>query len=229
MKRILLIEDDADIALSVKYNLERDGNFQVTTVQDGESGVREATRRSPDLVLLDLNLPGMEGLDVCRALRQDGQTAAVPIIMLTARVDETDKVTGLELGADDYVTKPFSIRELVARVRAVLRRHDRAEETEPVRACGPLVVNPASRKVEVDGRPVALTRKEFDLLITLMEAGGRVLGRDRLLENVWGYSYAGESRTVDVHVRKLRKKLGEACKDMIETVVGVGYRFRGED
>jgi DNA-binding response OmpR family regulator len=229
MKRILLIEDDADIALSVKYNLERDGNFQVTTVQDGESGVREATRRSPDLVLLDLNLPGMEGLDVCRALRQDGQTAAVPIIMLTARVDETDKVTGLELGADDYVTKPFSIRELVARVRAVLRRHDRAEETEPVRACGPLVVNPASRKVEVDGRPVALTRKEFDLLITLMEAGGRVLGRDRLLENVWGYSYAGESRTVDVHVRKLRKKLGDACKDMIETIVGVGYRFRGED
>jgi len=229
MKRILLIEDDADIALSVKYNLERDGNFQVTSVQDGESGVKEASRRPPDLVLLDLNLPGMEGLDVCRTLRQNGQTASVPIIMLTARVDETDRVTGLELGADDYVTKPFSIRELVARVRAVLRRHDRVDEAEPVRTCGPLVVNPASRKVEVDGRAVTLTRKEFDLLSTLMEAGGRVLGRERLLESVWGYSYAGESRTVDVHVRKLRKKLGEACKDMIETVVGVGYRFRGED
>jgi DNA-binding response OmpR family regulator len=226
MKRILLIEDDADIALSLRYNLEREGPFQVATAADGEAGLEEAARRPPDLVLLDLNLPGMDGLDVCRALRRNERTASVPIVMITARVGESDKVTGLELGADDYVTKPFSVREVVARVRAVLRRGAAPPAEDGILASGPLAVDLAARRVVAGGRTVDLTRREFDLLAALMRARGRVLTRERLLEKVWGYQYPGETRTVDVHVRKLRRKLGDACKELIETVVGVGYRFR---
>ena len=226
MKRILLIEDDPDIALSIKYNLEKEGAFQVTVLRDGESGLRHVLERPPDLLLLDLNLPGMDGLDICRRLRSQRETSALPIIMLTARVDETDKVSGLELGADDYITKPFSVKEVVARVRAVLRRAERpADESEATFTRGSITVDRGARRVTASGQDVQLTRKEFDLLVALMDSRDRVLTRSHLLDRVWGYDHPGETRTVDVHVRKLRQKLGEA-QEHIETVVGVGYRFR---
>jgi DNA-binding response OmpR family regulator len=226
MKRILLIEDDPDIALSIKYNLEKEGAFQVTLLRDGESGLRHVLERPPDLLLLDLNLPGMDGLDICRRLRSRRETAALPIIMLTARVDETDKVSGLELGADDYITKPFSVKEVVARVRAVLRRAERpADESEGTFTRGSITVDRGARRVTASGQEVHLTRKEFDLLVALMDSRDRVLTRSHLLDRVWGYDHPGETRTVDVHVRKLRQKLGDA-QEHIETVVGVGYRFR---
>jgi DNA-binding response OmpR family regulator len=227
MKRILVIEDDPDIGLSVKYNLERDGDFEVTVVRDGIEGIKQTATSPPDLVLLDLNLPGLDGLEVCRRIRGDAATAATPIIMLTARVEESDTIRGLELGADDYVTKPFSIKELVARVRAVLRRSERPPQDDERLTCGELEVDLAARRVRVGTDEIALTRKEFDLLTHLMRNRGRVVTRQRLLERVWGYDHPGETRTVDVHVRQLRKKLGAVAADLVETVVGVGYRFRG--
>jgi DNA-binding response OmpR family regulator len=229
MKRILLIEDDADIALSLKYNLEKEGAFEVVDVRDGETGLRSALESPPDLVLLDLNLPGMDGLEVCRRIRRAKATASVPIIMLTARADEGQRVAGLDLGGDDYVTKPFSVKEVLARVRAVLRRYDRSGFEDETFSDGPLAVDFAARRVRVAGAEVALTRKEFDLLSDLVRNRGRVLTRDRLLERVWGYVNPGETRTVDVHVRRLREKLGEAVEPRIETVVGVGYRYREAD
>jgi len=228
MHRVLLIEDDEDIALSLKYNIEREASYSVEAVADGASGIREALARTPDLVLLDLNLPGMDGLEVCRRLRKEPATRAVPIIMLTARVEESDKLAGLDLGADDYITKPFSMKEVLARIRAVLRRSDKADGDEEVLVAGPVTLDGATRRVTVTGREVVLTRKEFDLLADLMRNRGRVLRRERLLERVWGYDYPGETRTVDVHIRRLRMKLGPAGEDWIETVVGVGYRLRGE-
>jgi len=227
MKRVLVIEDDPDIGLSVKYNLERDGDFEATVVRDGVEGIKETTRQPPDLILLDLNLPGLDGLEVCRRIRGDAATASIPIIMLTARVDESDTIRGLELGADDYVTKPFSVKELVARVRAVIRRSERPEKDADVLTADDLQVDLAGRRIHVGDTEVRLTRKEFDLLVDLMRNRGRVVTRQRLLERVWGYDHPGETRTVDVHVRQLRKKLGAAAGDRVETVVGVGYRFRG--
>ena len=229
MKKILLIEDDADIALSLRYNLERQGPFTVMVANDGEAGLRAAVQAPPDLVLLDLNLPGMDGLEVCRQLRRNAATSRVPIIMVTARVAEGDRVEGLDLGADDYVSKPFAVKEVMARIRAVLRRAEAGDggEKDESLVDGPIAVSTASRQVHVGDRLVPLTRKEFDLLADLMRNRGRVLTRERLLERVWGYDYPGETRTVDVHIRRLRKKLGEAAEERIETVVGVGYRFRG--
>lgn len=229
MKRILLIEDDADIALSLRYNLEKDGSFEVATVRDGEAGLRAALDRGPDLVLLDLNLPGMDGLEVCRRLRASKSTSEIPIIMITARAEESQRVSGLDQGADDYITKPFSLREVQARVRAVLRRAgpeatERGSLSDP-----PLVLDLEARRVTVEGREVALTRREFDLLADLLRHRGRVRTRERLLEKVWGYDYPGETRTVDVHVRRLRQKLGPAIEPRLETVVGVGYRWRGSE
>jgi len=229
MKSILVIEDDADIAFSLKYNLEKSGPYQVQTARDGETGLRLAVEHSPALVLLDLNLPGMDGLEVCRQLRRNSATADVLVIMLTARVGEEHQVSGLDLGADDYITKPFSIKGLLARVRAVLRRADREPASKDVLIVGPIRVDLEGRRVQVDGRAVDLTRKEFDLLVALMRNRGRVLSRDRLLGQVWEYEYPGETRTVDVHIRRLRQKLGDSAKDWIETVVGVGYRLRGEN
>jgi len=226
MKRILVVEDDPDIALSLRVKLERDGGFEVETAHDGAEGLRRAIDRPPDLVLLDVNLPGMDGFEVCRHLRKNPATLSTPVIMLTARIGESDRVAGLDLGADDYITKPFSPKEALARIRAVLRRSERGDEPPEALADGALRIDVASRHAEVSGRDLALTRKEFDLLVELMRQRGRVLTRERLLETVWGYDYPGETRTVDVHVRRLRQKLGAPVDARVETVVGVGYRYR---
>ena len=226
MKRILMIEDDPDIALSLRLKLERDGGFEVRTAEDGAAGLRMAVDRPPDLVLLDVNLPEMDGFEVCRQLRSDPATAQIPVIMLTARIDESDRVAGLDLGADDYITKPFSPKEALARIRAVLRRSDRSAEGQEALADGALRIDVGSRRAAVAGRDLALTRKEFDLLVELIRRRGRVLTRQRLLETVWGYDYPGETRTVDVHVRRLRQKLGPPVDGRVETVVGIGYRYR---
>ncbi|HUC43572.1 MAG TPA: response regulator transcription factor, partial [Candidatus Sulfotelmatobacter sp.] len=185
MKRILVVEDDPDIALSLRLKLEREGGYAVDVVADGADGLRKAIDRPPDLVVLDLNLPGMDGFEVCRRLRKEPETASVPVIMLTARIGEDDRVAGLDLGADDYITKPFSPKEAVARVKAVLRRSDRAEDADAL-SDEPLRVDIAARQATLDGRALALTRKEFDLLVELIRRRGRVLTRERLLEMVWG-------------------------------------------
>jgi DNA-binding response OmpR family regulator len=226
MDRILIIEDDSDIALSLQYYMEKSGEFLVSVARDGELGLQRALDRPPDLVLLDLNLPGIDGVEVCRQLRREKTTMTVPIIMVTARVAEDDRVSGLELGADDYITKPFSLKEVVARVRALLRRARTPLDQPRVLSAGVLELDEARRSVTAEGREVVLTRKEFDLLADLMRHPGRVASRDQLLQRVWGYDHAGTTRTVDVHVRQLRKKLGPTAADYIETVVGVGYRMR---
>jgi two-component system phosphate regulon response regulator PhoB len=221
---VLVVEDEPDIRALVVHHLEREG-FRCRTAATGTAALHEARARPPELVVLDLMLPELDGLEVCRRLRADAATAGVPIIMLTAKADEVDRVVGLEMGADDYVAKPFSPKELVARVRAVLRR---ARPVEGARALvvGPVALDPERHHVTVDGRAVALTPKEFDLLHALLEAAGRVLSREFLLNRVWGYARADEieSRTVDVHVRRLRAKLG-AAGARIATVKSVGYRF----
>lgn len=225
--RVLIVEDEPDIRDLVVFHLEREG-YQVAQCRSGPEALRLARATPPDLVLLDLMLPEMDGLEVCRRLRQDPATMALPIVMLTARGDEVDRVLGLELGADDYVVKPFSPRELVARIRAVLRRARPPAGTAPL-VIGGLAIDAAAHHVTVGGTAVSLTRKEFDLLRALAEARGRVLSREYLLDHVWGYTAAGEieSRTVDVHVRRLRQKLG-AEGQRIGTVTGVGYRFEGD-
>jgi two-component system phosphate regulon response regulator PhoB len=222
--RVLIVEDEPDIRDLLVFHLEREG-YQVTKSKTGPEALRSARSSPPDLVLLDIMLPEMDGLEVCRRLRQDPATQGLPIVMLTARGDEVDRILGLELGADDYVVKPFSPRELVARIRAVLRR-TRPVASDASLSVGRLTIDPAAHTVTVDGGPVSLTRKEFDLLRALVEARGRVLSREFLLDTVWGYTAAGEieSRTVDVHVRRLRQKLGgEGAR--IGTVTGVGYRL----
>ena len=226
-KDILVVEDEPDIRRLVVLHLEREG-FRCRTASNGADALREATRAVPDLVVLDLMLPAIDGLEVCRRLRSDAGTAGVPIIMLTAKSAEVDRVVGLEVGADDYVVKPFSPTELVARVRAVLRRARPAPEAR-VLSAGPLALDPARHIVTLHGRPLDLTPKEFDLLAALLEAAGRVLSREHLLNSVWGYARADEieSRTVDVHIRRLRAKLGDVGS-RITTVKSVGYRFEPE-
>ena len=226
-QRVLIVEDEADIRDLLVFHLEREG-YHVTKSKSGAEAVRLAHASPPDLVLLDLMLPEMDGLEVCRRLRRDPVTQAIPIVMLTARGDEVDRVLGLEMGADDYVVKPFSPRELIARIRAVLRRARPAPGTAPI-TVGRLSIDPAAHTVTVGGAPVTLTRREFDLLRALVEARGRVLSREFLLDHVWGYTAAGEieSRTVDVHVRRLRQKLGPEGQ-RIGTVTGVGYRLEGD-
>jgi two-component system, OmpR family, phosphate regulon response regulator PhoB len=225
---VLVVEDEPDIRTLVVHHLTRDG-FRCRTAATGPEALASVRRAPPDLLILDLMLPELNGIEVCRRLRADTATAAVPIIMLTARADEVDRVVGLEMGADDYVVKPFSPKELVARVRAVLRR---ARGGEPSRALavGGVSLDAARHVVTVGGRPVELTPKEFDLLHALLDAAGRVLSREHLLNRVWGYAHADEieSRTVDVHIRRLRAKLG-AEERRIATIKGVGYRFETED
>jgi DNA-binding response OmpR family regulator len=222
---VLIVEDEADIAEGLRYNLERAG-LPVVVAATGEKGLAAALDPNdpPALILLDLMLPGMSGTELCRRLRREPATRRTPIIMLTARGSESERVAGLELGADDYVTKPFSVRELVARVRAVLRRADEtaAEVYEDER----LRIRFDEMHVTCDGEPVKLTRKEFGLLDALARRPGRVVTRNQLLDEVWGQQYYGDTRTLDVHIRRLRQKLG-ACGGCVETVVGVGYRFVG--
>ena len=223
-REVLVVEDEPDIRRLVVLHLERDG-FRCRTATSGSDALREVKTAVPDLVVLDLMLPELDGLEVCRRLRGDTSTASVPIIMLTAKSDEVDRIVGLEIGADDYVGKPFSPKELVARVRAVLRRA-RPEQVATVLSVGPITLDAARHAVSLDGRPLLLTPKEFDLLQALLEAAGRVLSREFLLNRVWGYARADEieSRTVDVHVRRLRAKLGDAG-NRIATVKSVGYRL----
>jgi DNA-binding response OmpR family regulator len=225
---VLLVEDERDIADLVRYHVEQAG-MRFLHAADGGTALRLARAELPDVALLDLMLPGLDGLEVCRQLRRDAATRRLPIIMLTARGEEVDRVVGLELGADDYVVKPFSPRELVARIRAVLRRVEGAEPPSMGRSTGDLHVDEARHAVTVGGRPVELTAKEFGLLAALMRADGRVLSREQLLETVWGYANAAEieSRTVDVHVRRLRAKLGPEARRIV-TIKAVGYRFDGE-
>jgi DNA-binding response OmpR family regulator len=229
MPRILIVDDEPNLRHTVGYNLRREG-YEVVQAADGEAALGAAQSQPPDLVVLDLMLPGIDGLEVCRRLRQ---RSAVPILMLTARDTEIDRVVGLEVGADDYLAKPFSMRELLARVKAILRRAelDRAVQQpaapDPITTDG-LTVHLGRRRVEVDGAPVTLKPREFDLLAFLARHPGQVFSRAQLLINVWGYDFAGDTRTVDVHVRSLRTKLGDRAEDSrwIETVWGVGYRLR---
>ena len=222
---ILIIEDDPDISESLKYNLEREGLTAVTALT-GEAGLTAALneRDPPSLIILDLMLPGMSGSELCRRLRREPATRRTPIIMLTAKASESERVAGLDLGADDYITKPFSVRELLARVRAVLRRTD--DTKGKTYEDDHLVIDFDDIRVLCDGGRVKLTNKEFNLLSVLAKSADRVVTRQQLLDNVWGYSYYGVARTLDVHIRRLRQKLGE-CGHCIETVVGVGYRFVG--
>ncbi|WP_117211162.1 response regulator transcription factor [Allorhizocola rhizosphaerae] len=216
---ILVVEDERPIAELVRMYLQRDG-FGVELESDGHAGLASARRLRPAACILDIALPGLEGTEICRRLR--AEDIWVPIIFLTARDDEVDRIVGLELGADDYLTKPFSPRELVARVKAVLRRSSGVPEPDRVKTVGPVRIDPASRGVSVDGVPVHLTTTEFDLLSHLMTRPGRVYTRDELLSAVWGYAAHGGTRTVDVHVAQVRAKLGDAAS-IIRTVRGVGY------
>lgn len=223
MLNILIVEDEEDIAEGLRYNFVREG-FRPTIAESGEKGLRLALdeKQPPALILLDLMLPGMSGIELCRRLRQEPATEQIPVIMLTAKAAENEKIEGLEIGADDYITKPFSVKEVVARVRAVLRRTggDEIEKFEDER----LLIDFIEIRVFVDGEEIKLTRKEFALLGYLATNTPRVVTRQNLLDNVWGYSYFGDTRTLDVHIRRLRQKLGD-YGGSIETVVGVGYRF----
>ncbi len=224
MKQIYIVEDEKDIVDLLRYNLEKEG-YRVLSSLDGAEAIKRIPEKSPDLVLLDLMLPGADGLSVCRSLKSDPKTARIPVVMLTAKGEESDKIVGLELGADDYVTKPFSVKELLARVKAVLRRFEKAGEGSPVQRFKDLSLDRASHVVTLKGKTLELTAKEFELLDYLLTNPGRVLSRDVLLNNVWGYDYFGTTRTVDVHVRRLREKLGPYA-DHLQTVKGYGYQFK---
>jgi phosphate regulon transcriptional regulator PhoB len=226
-QKALIIDDEQAIVDLVRHHLEKEG-FQCLEANDGETALRLARENKPDLLILDLMLPGIDGLEICRLLRRDPSTAQVAIIMLTAKAEEVDRIVGLEMGADDYIVKPFSPRELVARVKAVFRR-GREQAEDAIKQVGELEVDEAKHQVRVKAQLVELTVKEFDLLCALMKVKGRVLNRDQILETVWGYSNAIdiESRTVDVHIRRLREKIGSESKRII-TIKGVGYRFDPE-
>jgi len=222
-QRVLVVEDEPDIAEVVRYNLTREG-FQVDVHVRGDSALEAVRRRAPDLIVLDLMLPGVDGLELTRALKRDQATARIPLVMLTAKSEELDRVVGLELGADDYVTKPFSPRELTLRIKAVLRRGDGGPPAAVLEA-GTIRLDPAAHEATIGDESLGLTATEFRLLQLLLERRGRVQSRAQLLSEVWGYAEDVDSRTVDTHVRRLRRKLG-AEADRLETVVGVGYRLR---
>lgn len=224
-EKILIVEDEEDILKLLEYHLVGNG-YEVFTAISGLEALRLARRHQPDLVLLDLMLPGLDGFEVCRELKQDAQTSSVAVIMLTARGEEVDRVVGLELGADDYVTKPFSPREIVLRIKAVLRRARQDAPATPIWEREGLRIEEESHRVFVDGQDTELTATEFKLLAELIHSEGKVMNRDQLLNTVWGYQFSGYSRTVDTHIRRLRKKLGPYA-DWVETIRGVGYRFQG--
>lgn len=221
---ILVVEDEEDILDLVSFNLTQAG-YRVLSARDGLRGLDLARSEQPDLIVLDLMLPGMAGKEVCRSLRAKESTSKIPVVMLTALAGETDRVVGFEIGADDYLTKPFSPRELVLRVGAVLRRTMPADSVPGIVKREGLQIDPQRHTADIDGEPLSLTATEFKLLHQLASRPGRVFTRDNLLKSVWGYDYGGYGRTVDTHVRRLRKKMGSA-RDLIETVRGVGYRFK---
>jgi two-component system phosphate regulon response regulator PhoB len=223
--RILLVEDEPDIAEVLRFNLEK-ADFDVEIERRGDQALEAIRRQAPDLIVLDLMLPGLDGLEVTRLIKRDPATARIPLVMLTAKGEEVDRIVGLELGADDYIPKPFSPREVVLRIKAVLRRRNHEGAGSDVLEAGGIRLDAAAHRVEVRGREVVLTATEFRLLRVLIERQGRVQTRSRLLSDVWGYSEDVDSRTVDTHVRRLRRKVGPAA-DRIETVIGVGYRLRG--
>ncbi|MFQ5769666.1 MAG: response regulator [bacterium] len=223
-EKILIVEDEEDILDLVGYHIEQAG-YEVLKCGDGHDALELVQQAMPDLIILDLMLPGLTGTEVCKILKQQSDTRHIPIIMLTARGEEIDRVVGFELGADDYVTKPFSPRELVLRVKAILKRVQSSEDSNDVIQIRDLTINKPKHQVTLEGEVVDLTATEFNLLLTLVERKGRVQTRDMLLETVWGYDYMGFTRTVDTHMRRLRAKLG-AWGDYIETIRGVGYRFR---
>ena len=235
-RKILVIEDEMNIQELLKYNLEKNG-YSVVVADNGTDGIEQARNNVPDLILLDIMLPGIDGLEVCKILRMDKTTKKVPIFMLTAKGEELDKILGLELGADDYITKPFSIKELIARIRAAMRRiNEDSFEAEEERKGSSILrirnIEIYSEKYEVrkNGEKLTLTLKEFELLKILAENCNRVMTRDFLLDKIWGYDYAGETRTVDVHIRHLRQKIEEeeSGRQLIETVRGIGYRLNSE-
>ncbi|KMT21422.1 response regulator transcription factor [Clostridium cylindrosporum] len=225
-EKILIVDDELHIIELLKYNLESNG-YKVIFAQTGKEAIKLATEKRPDLILLDVMLPEMDGFDVCKNINKSKETEGIPIIMLTAKGEELDKILGLELGADDYITKPFSVRELIARIKAVLRRNFKEENTSQILSLGDLIVNMDKHEVTKNGSKIDLTLKEFELLKLLIVNRGKVLTRDFLLDKVWGYEYYGETRTVDVHIRHLRQKVEDDDKNpkFIETVRGIGYKF----
>ena len=228
-EKILIVDDEKDIVKMLDYNLKKEG-FRAICAYNGEKALELATKEHPDIILLDLMLPGMDGLDVCKTLKKEEKTSSIPVIILTAKTQEADKIVGLELGADDYVTKPFSPRELIARVKAVLRRVKDKEKLPEALTIGDIEIDFSKIRVSLKGRPLELTAKEFELLKTLIKSNGRVLSRDYLLDTVWGFDNSLEiqTRTVDVHVRTLRKKLKNEAKRIV-TVKNYGYRFQIDD
>ncbi|OIO38785.1 MAG: DNA-binding response regulator [Candidatus Omnitrophica bacterium CG07_land_8_20_14_0_80_50_8] len=227
-EKILIVDDETDIIKMLDYNLKKEG-FRTTQAHDGEKAVALAKKENPNLIVLDLMLPGIDGLEVCKMLKKEPKTSGVPIIMLTAKTQEIDKIVGLELGADDYVSKPFSPRELIARIKAVLRRVKEKDKPPETLKIGDLVLDFSKITVTVKNKPVELTSKEFELLKTLIQAKGRVLSRGSLLDTVWGFDHSQEieTRTVDVHIRTLRKKLKNESRHLV-TVKNYGYRFENE-
>lgn len=223
MKKILAVDDEIDILTLLQYNLEKAG-YKVISAKDGPEAIHLARKERPDLIILDIMLPSMEGTEVCKAVKREEATSLIPIIMLTAKSDEVDRIVGLELGADDYITKPFSPRELILRVKAVLKRGIKEEKVHALTA-GPILIDVDRFLVTINGKPVTLTATEIKLLIELTRSRGRVLSREVLLDKVWGPECYVTDRTVDTHVRRLREKLGRAS-GYIETVRGFGYRFR---
>lgn len=228
---VLVVDDEKHILELVKFNLEKEG-YHAILAYDGLEAFETAKIEKPDIIILDVMLPGMDGFEVCRMIQKDSEIGETPIIMLTARTEEIDKILGLEIGADDYITKPFSPRELIARVKAMLRRVQKSqmpvEDTADIISINGLVIDSGRFEVVLDGNKLDLTPKEFELLKFLVKSKGRVLTRDFLLEKIWGYEYLGDTRTVDVHIRHLRQKL-ETDPDspkFIETVRGIGYRFK---
>lgn len=226
MAKILIIEDEKPITELLEYNLKQNGYF-VEIAYDGEEGLKKVLEIKPDLIILDLMIPKIDGMEVCRRIKGDSSIKSIPIVMLTAKTDEVDRIVGLEMGADDYVTKPFSVRELVLRIKAILKRADSGLTEVRKVEVKKLSIDPDQHTVYVQGNEVVLTHLEFNLLLALINSNGRVLTRDTLLNKVWGYDYYGDTRTVDVHVRRLRQKLG-AASDYVKTIRGTGYKFSAD-
>jgi two-component system alkaline phosphatase synthesis response regulator PhoP len=226
MAKILIIEDEKPITELLEYNLKQNGYF-VEIAHDGEEGLQKILDINPDLVILDLMLPKLDGMEICRRVKGNSNTQSIPIVMLTAKTEEVDRIVGLEMGADDYVTKPFSVRELILRIKAILKRADGGLTEVRKVEIKDLSILPDQHVVYVKGEEVILTHLEFNLLLALVNSNGRVLTRDTLLNKVWGYDYYGDTRTVDVHVRRLRQKLGAAA-DYVKTIRGTGYKFNSD-